>query len=245
MVSLNRPLLTDPFSAESQEKPRRTPLRFGGGEPAARPYADAPRSPSVFLPALLASAMAAVMVTGVGYFGFMKSAGVVPGVEVKPTHDVLVAIKDLSRLELTEVQVEKVVDLADKQKLFGLIETEDAMLLVAAGSATVGVDLEKLGPSDVQWDEQSKTAKLRLPQPQVLSTRLDPDATYVYRRETGILAKRNEKLEARGRKEALQAVERAAAEPDVTERAKKQAERQLTSLLTQLGAKRVEISWKD
>ena len=234
--------LTDPFASEA--KPRRKFLTEG--EAPSPPQSLAPRRASVFMPAFLASLLAAGSALGIVYFASVKPASSAVGVEVKPTHDVLVAIKDISRLEVTEVQVEKVVDLADKQKLFfDLVPTEDAMLLVAAGSATIGVDLEKLEASDVKWDEESRTAKLRLPAPQVLSSRLDEDATYVYRRETGLLAKRNEQLESRGRKEALKAVERAATDPEVMARAKKQAERQLTALLTQLGAKRVEVTWKD
>ena len=239
--------LTDPFASEA--KPRRKFLTEGYGTPDGTPplqTLEAPRRASVFLPAFFASLLAAGAALGIVYFASVKPASSAVGVEVKPTHDVLVAIKDISRLEVTEVQVEKVVDLADKQKLFfDLVPTEDAMLLVAAGSATIGVDLEKLEANDVKWDEDTRTAKLRLPEPQVLSARLDEEATYVYKRETGILAKRNEQLESRGRKEALKAVERAATEPDVMARAKKQAERQLTALLTQLGAKRVEITWKD
>jgi hypothetical protein len=85
---------------------------------------------------------------------------------------------------------------------------------------------------------------LKLPQPELLSTRLHPDNTYVYRRETGVFARRNEQLEGKARKEALAAVERAAREPDVTERARKQAERQLTQLLKGAGAQNVVITWQ-
>jgi hypothetical protein len=166
-------------------------------------------------------------------------------VEVRPTPTILTAVKDLARFEVTEVQVEKVVDLAERQKVvFGLLDGEDNMLLVASGSAVVGVDFDKLGPDDVSFNERTGTAKLNLPQPEVFSARLDPDNTYVYKRETSILAKRNERLEGRARKEATVAIEKAAAEPEIMERARAQAERQLTQLLTKLGAKRVEITWQ-
>ncbi len=201
-----------------------------------------PRSP-YWLIAILATSLGAVTV-GAGMWIFSAKDAAAGTVDVRATPDVLVAIQDLSRLELTEVQVEKVVDLADKQSLLGVLDTEDAMLLVAAGSATVGVDLDKLEPGDATFDEETRTARLRLPAPELFSSRLDPEHTYVYRRETGVLAKRNEGLETRARKEAIKAVERAALTEEVHERAKKQAERTLTALLTQLGAKRVEISWK-
>ncbi len=166
-------------------------------------------------------------------------------VEVTPTPQLLVAVRDLARVETTELHVEKVVDLSDRQKiLFGLVEAKDAMLLVASGRATIGIDLEKLKDGDVTFDPTTGTARMRLPEPEVLSTALDEDKTYVYTRDTDTFAKRNETLEGRARKEALKAVDAAAHDPEMMKRARDQAERQMRSLATQLGAKRVEISWK-
>lgn len=181
--------------------------------------------------------------TGLLYFG--KGADPGANVEVRPTPTILSAVKDLNRLEVTEIHVEKVVDLADRQKVvFGLLDGEDNLLLVASGSAVIGVDFDKLGPDDVTFDERTGTARLTLPQPEVFSSRLDPDNTYVYRRETSILAERNERLEGRARKEATVAVEKAASEPEIMERARGQAENQLKTLLGKLGAKRVIVTWK-
>ncbi|NUP11535.1 MAG: DUF4230 domain-containing protein [Polyangiaceae bacterium] len=206
----------------------------------SRPAGGAPLWVVVVLAALLGGA---VIGGGVWAFnGGIPSAQA--GVEIRPTNDVLTAIKDISKLEVTEVQVEKVVDLSDKQKVLGFLETEDAMLLVASGSAVVGVDLEKMGSGDLSYDEETRTVRMKLPPPELLSSRLDPDSTYVYKRETGVLAKRNEQLEGRARKEAILAVERVATEPDVLSRAKKSAERQLTALLTSAGAKKVIITWR-
>jgi hypothetical protein len=43
---------------------------------------------------------------------------------VRPTPNVLVAVKDLARLESASFHMERVIDLTDKQsRLFGLIET--------------------------------------------------------------------------------------------------------------------------
>ena len=184
------------------------------------------------------------------YWSFTKAAPVVPSfrssqIEVTPTPQLLVAVKDFARLETTELHVEKVVDLSDKQKvLFGLVEANDAMLLVASGRATVGIDLEKMKDTDVTLDPATGTARMRLPQPEVLSTSLDEDKTYVYTRETDTFAKRNETLEGRARKEALKAVDSAARDPEVMKRSRDQAERQLRALAMQLGAKKVEISWQ-
>jgi hypothetical protein len=219
-------LLTDPHS-----RPTVVVERSGGGAP-------------YWLVVLLAALLGAVLV-GAGMWLLMGASGASSSVtEVRPTNDVLIAIKDIARLEVTEVEVEKVVDISDKQTLFGYIETKDTMLLVAAGTATVGVDLEKMKEGDASYDEATRTARLKLPQPEMFIATLHPDNTYVYRRETGVFAKRNEQLEGKARKEALAAVERAAREPEVIERARKQAERQLTQLLKGAGAHNVVITWQ-
>ncbi|WP_437543316.1 DUF4230 domain-containing protein [Sorangium sp. So ce327] len=167
-------------------------------------------------------------------------------VVARPSPALVIAIRDLSRLETTEVHVEKVVDLADRQnRLFGLVQATDALLLVAVGHVTIGVDLARIGEGDIAMDPETGVARLTLPAPEVFSTRLDEDETYVYTRSTSLLARRNEQLEARARKEATAAIEKAALEGNVMARAKAQAERQITALATQLGAKRVEIRWRE
>lgn len=141
--------------------------------------------------------------------------------------------------------MEKVVDLTDKQsRLFGLVETSDAILLVAAGDVTIGVDLSKLGEGDVSVDRETGSAHLTLPAPEILSARLDEGHTYVYKRSTALLADRNEHLESKARQEAVRAIEEAARDSDVMEKARKQAERQLRDLLSKFGITRTTIGWR-
>jgi hypothetical protein len=167
-------------------------------------------------------------------------------ITVRATPDILIAVRDLARLETAEVHVEKVIDLTDQQsRMFGLIRATDALLLVAVGRATLGVDLSKLGEGDVSMDAASKTAHLRLPPPELLQAGLDEKATYVYTRSTSLLARRNEQLESEARREAVESIKKAALAPDMVARAKAQAEKQLRSLITQLGAERVEITWRE
>jgi hypothetical protein len=219
--------------------------------PAARPYeplkTTRPASParlSTALYVLLGLLTAAVVVLGVLVL-FPQTPPPAGNVVVNPTPSLLTAVKDLARLETTEVHVEKVIDLTDRQsRLFGLIQATDAILLVAVGRATIGVDLGKLREGDITMDPDSKAAKLRLPSPELLGAAIDERATYVYTRSTSTFAKRNEGLEGQARREAVAAIEKAATTEEVMARAKGQAERQLRSLVTQLGATSVEISWR-
>ena len=230
-----------------------TPRPPDGPSPVPDPFLS-PASPphpspaSARLPtllyALLGLLIAAVLGLGIAVLFPPTPAGP-KNLQVKPTPSLLTAVKDLARLETTEVHVEKVIDLTDRQsRLFGLIQATDAILLVAVGRATIGVDLGKLREGDITMDPDSKAAKLRLPSPELLGAALDERATYVYTRSTSTLARRNEGLESQARREAVAAIEKAATTEEVMARAKGQAERQLRSLVTQLGAKSVEISWR-
>ncbi|EYF04092.1 DUF4230 domain-containing protein [Chondromyces apiculatus] len=205
-----------------------------------------PRPASSVLRGLGVALVAAALGAG-GAIAVMRLAtpDPAPGPVVRPTATIVTAIRDLSRLETAEVHVEKVVDLSDRQsRFFGLIQARDALLLVAAGQATLGVDLSKVRDGDISLDPETGVARLVLPEPEVFSARLDEQGTYVYTRATDLLARRNEQLEARARQEAIRAIERAAIEADALSRARAQAERQLTALATQLGARQVEISWR-
>ena len=229
------------------------PTSKAGDSPLTDPYAAAPaptaplaRSASgcAIWPPLAIACLVGLCIVGTMHF-MTPSKPPDSVVTVRPTNALLVAVRDLSRLETTELHVEKVIDLSDRQsRLFGLVEASDAILLVAAGDVTIGVDLGKLGEGDVSLDPQTGTARMRLPEPEILSSRLDEANTYVYTRKTDILARRNEALETKARQEALAAIEKAGRDADVLGRARRQAERQLTSLATQLGAKQVEVTWR-
>lgn len=164
---------------------------------------------------------------------------------VRPSATLLVAIRDVARLETNELHLEKVIDLSDKQsQFFGLIEATDAILLVATGDVVVGVDLSKMEEGDVSVDPKSKVASITLPAPQIFSSHLDESKTYVYTRSTSMTARRSDHLETKARQEAVAAIERAARESDVMIRARGQAEKELRSLAMGLGASSVVVTWK-
>ena len=165
---------------------------------------------------------------------------------VRPSPSVLVAVRDLARLETAEFHLERVVDLRDKQsRFFGLLEAEDAVLLVAAGDVIAGIDLSSLKPEDITSDFERKTATLLLPKPTLLVTRLDSRRTYVHSRKTDVFAKRAESLEGRAREEAERNLSTAALEGGIIEKAKVNAERTVGSLVKSLGYSDVTIRFRD
>ncbi len=83
---------------------------------------------------------------------------------VRPTPNVVVAMRDLARLESAEYHMERVVDLRDRQtRLFGMVEAEDAILLVAAGDVIAGVDFTAMRDGDVVVEPELSRATLTLP----------------------------------------------------------------------------------
>jgi Protein of unknown function (DUF4230) len=162
---------------------------------------------------------------------------------VRPTPDVLVAVRDLARLESASFHMERVIDLSDKQsKMWGLINTEDAILLVAVAEVTAGIDLQKLTAADVTVDPARRTARIELPAPEVLHAALDNDKTYVHSRKTGTLAERHENLESRARKEAERTLIESAQQAGLLKRAAENARRTVEALVHSLGYDKVEVS---
>jgi hypothetical protein len=157
---------------------------------------------------------------------------------VRRTADVVTAVRDLARLEAAEYHLERVIDLHDQQsRLYGLVEGEDAVLLVAAGDVVAGVDLAKVKAADVTPGKTPGTLLVRLPAPEIFHARLDEAHTYVHSRQTDMFAERNEALEGRARQLAV------ARNSGILDRARVQTERLLRSMLRQFGAREVTIVW--
>jgi hypothetical protein len=165
---------------------------------------------------------------------------------VRPTPDVVVAIRDLAELTSAEYHVERVIDLTEKQRtVFGLVEAEDAILLIAAGSVTAGVDLAELKDEHVQVAPEAKRARIRLPPPKILRSRIDNERTYVHRRDTDLLARRQEHLETRARREAERTITKAAEQAEILDRARRNARRSVEALVRSLGYTDVKVTYQD
>ena len=161
---------------------------------------------------------------------------------VRPTPQVVVAVRDLARLESAEFHMERVIDLEDRQtRFFGLVEADDAILLIASGDVTAGVDLTRMQDGDVVVDPDARIARITLPEPEILRTSLDNERTYVHHRSTDALAERSETLETRARQEAERTLHDAALEAGILDRARDNARRTVTTLVTSLGYDDVQV----
>ena len=154
----------------------------------------------------------------------------------RPMPSVVLAVQSLARLQSVSFHMERIVDLTKKeQALWGLVETQDNILLVAVGDVEAGVDLGQLQKDDVIVDAERKKVTIRLPQPAVFAARLDNERTYVHSRQTDLLGKRDVSLETEARKRAEQAIHQSALDAGILRHAETSAINTVRSLVLSLG----------
>jgi len=164
---------------------------------------------------------------------------------VRGSSPVVTAIRDLATLETASYHMERVIDLRDKQShLFGLFESQDAVLLVAAADIVAGIDLSGMRDGDIVFDSVRHTARVTLPPPVILSAHLDNTRTYVHTRITDPLARRAEQLETRARLEAEQTLRDAAIEAGILQRARNNGARTIQTLVQSLGFTEVRVEFR-
>src|SRR5512132_1977376 len=108
-------------------------------------------------------------------------------------------VRALARLETIQYSIEKVITGETGggtfKSLFG-----DKILFVGHGTVIAGIDLEKLQPGDMHYENGVLTVKL--PPAEVFIAALDNEKSYVYDRQTGVLTKPDINLETLVRQKA-------------------------------------------
>ena len=141
-------------------------------------------------------------------------------------------IRALARLETIQYSVEKVITGETGggtfQSLFG-----DKILFVGHGTVIAGIDMEKLQPENMHYENGVLT--VNLPPAEVLVATLDNEKSYVYDRQTGVLTKPDPNLETLVRQRAEEEILKAAIEDGILEQAKVNAEAYLTKFFAALG----------
>lgn len=180
-----------------------------------------------------------LLFTGVGLYLYTQYASVQPN--KRESASVIMKIRALNRLETAAFTIEKIIDVKENagskisEILFG-----DAILLVAHGEVIAGIDLSKMKAEDVVIDGTS--IKVRLPAPEILTTRLDSEKTRVYDRKQGILTKGDKDIESKARAEAETAIKKAACDGKILDRAYENAQKQIRAVLTSFDFEKIEIT---
>lgn len=145
-------------------------------------------------------------------------------------------IRALARLETIQYSVEKVITAEIGQGTFGFA-FGDKLLFVAHGIVIAGLDMEKLQPGDMRFE--NNVLIVRLPPTEIFIATLDNEKSYVYDRETGLLTKGEVDLETLARQTAEEEIRKAALEDGILNQAQTNAEAYLLKFFNALGFKNV------
>ncbi|MDL1910860.1 DUF4230 domain-containing protein [Chloroflexi bacterium CFX6] len=141
-------------------------------------------------------------------------------------------IRALARLETIQYSVEKVITGQTGggafEALFG-----DKILFVGHGTVIAGIDMEKLRPEDMRYE--NNVLRVKLPPAEIFIATLDNEKSYVYDRDTGLLTKPDPNLETLVRQKAEQEILKAAFEDGILEQAQINAEAYLFKFFAALG----------
>lgn len=141
-------------------------------------------------------------------------------------------IRALARLETIQYSVEKVITAEIGQGTFGFA-FGDKLLFVAHGIVIAGIDMEKLQPSDMRYD--NGVLIVRLPPTEIFIATLNNEKSYVYDRETGLLSKGEVNLETLARQTAEEEIRKAALEDGILVQGQTNAEAFLFKFFNALG----------
>jgi predicted transcriptional regulator len=148
-------------------------------------------------------------------------------------------IRQLSRLETVVYSLDKIVEGSRQYPYLPDFLVGDKLLLIAHGEVIAGVDLSQLNSGDVSV--KGDAVRVRLPAPQVLTTRIDNGRTKVYSRTTGLLVNADENLESQVRLAAEQQITQAALSDGILDKARQNARTSVTALLYGLGFHTVDV----
>lgn len=148
-------------------------------------------------------------------------------------------IQKLQRLETVVYTMDKIVTGEKQSSILPSFLAGDRLLLLVHGEVIAGIDFQALKSSDVQVS--GKKVRVRLPQPEVLVTKLDSGKTRVYSRQTGLLVATDPNLESQVRQEAETDLRRSALADGILQKAQENGRSTIASLMQGMGFAEVEF----
>ena len=145
-------------------------------------------------------------------------------------------VRSLARLETIQYSIEKVITAEIGQGTFDFL-FGDRLLFVAHGIVIAGIDMEKLGPENMQLENGA--LYVTLPPAEVFIATLDNEKSYVYDRDTGVLSQGDTNLETTARQAAEAEIYKAALEDGILDLAQQNAEHFLEKFFAALGYENV------
>lgn len=145
-------------------------------------------------------------------------------------------VNALARLETIQYTIEKVITAETGQGTLGFL-FGDRLLFVAHGIVIAGIDMEKIGPENLQLE--GDVLYVTLPAAEIFIATLDNEKSYVYDREMGALTHGDQNLETTARQAAEEEINKAAVEDGILELAQQNAENYLEKFFNALGYDKV------
>ena len=146
---------------------------------------------------------------------------------------ILREVRQLSKLESASYTIEKILDAERTRRYVPKALAGEKLIFVAHGQVVAGLDLSKLTENEI--DISGDSIKLRLPEPEILYSRIDNEKSYVYERDTGIFSRPDKDLESQVRADAERQLREDALEDGILEEARKNARRTMEALLASVG----------
>ena len=142
-------------------------------------------------------------------------------------------IQKLQRLESVVYTMDKIVTGEKESVILPNFLAGDRLLLLVHGEVIAGIDFQTLKRGDVSVI--GKKIRVRLPQAQLLVTKLDSSKTRVYSRQTGLLVATDPNLESQVREEAERDLRRSALADGILQKAQENSRSTITSLMQSMG----------
>jgi hypothetical protein len=188
----------------------------------------------IFIGPILVSALAHLTPTSI----WNRLAGRTTTFDVS-SPSVVERIRQLSRLETVVYSLDKIVEGNRDNPYVPSFLVGDKILLVAHGEVIAGIDFSQLKPSDIHVNGDA--VEVRLPPPQILTTRIDNGRTRVFSRTTGLFVLADPNLESQTRAAAEQQIGQAALDDGILDKARQNARASVTALLYSLGFHKVDV----
>ncbi|GAB3276504.1 DUF4230 domain-containing protein [Actinocorallia lasiicapitis] len=154
---------------------------------------------------------------------------------------VLKSIRDLSRYEAATGQFQVVVDLEKDAKFLPSAVRGNRTLFVGNGTVDAYVDFGKIADKDITVNADRTTATIKLPPAELEPTNLDPNKSYVFATQRGIIDRFGDFFSGNpGDQQKLYVlasdkIQAAAQDSGLKQRADSNTKLMLTSLLKSLG----------
>jgi hypothetical protein len=161
----------------------------------------------------------------------------------------LKSIQDLSRYVAAEGNFQVLVDLQENKKFIPDIFFNERTLFVGAGTVDAYVDFGTITQGAITVSPDGKSIELKLPAPQLEKPSLDVNRSYVFAEQRGVINRVGDLFGGDPNRQqqlyqlAEQKIAQAAQESELRQRAQKNTELMLMSLLKSLGFERVTITF--